>query len=402
MNTRRRQITSVNWSKVDAALSSAAYPFSASGSEEPSKKDLVFPGAVLLVAQGGEVLYHSAVGCRSRVPELSPMHRDVVFDVGGLTKPLVTSTLAMQLIQRGQLELDKRLSHIFQTFGVHGKERMSVRHLLNHSSGYAANAPYYRQIANADKGGRAGIMNSRGAIEAIYNEIFRAKLENLPGKVSRYSDIGFILLGNALEVVSGMTFEKLVPKLFLKRFELPSTGYIDLSALRGRGLETINDIIAPTAECSWRGKLLSGEVLDDNAWAMGGVAAHAGLFTTASDIFQTVNALIESYHGRSEMFSPELVREFWAHKENYPKGSWALGWETCGAETKKQKSSGQYFSDSSVGHDSDTGCSLWIDPERELSVVLLTNAIHPSSDNKAIREFRPVIHDLVMESLGYV
>ncbi len=398
----KRKITSVNWSKVDAALAAAAVPFSPSGAEEPSKRDLVFPGAVLRVMQGGEVLYHSAVGCRSRVPEPSPMHKNVVFDVGALTRPLVASTLTMQLIQRGQLELDKRLSHIFQTFGVHGKERMTVRHLLNHTSGYAATAPYYRQIANADRSVRAGMMTSRGAVDAIYNEIFRAKLENLPGKVSRESDIGFILLGYALEVVSGTTFEKLIPKLLLKRFELPSTGFIELSSLRGRRLETVNDIIAPTAECPWRGKLMSGEVYDDNAWAMGGVSAHAGLFTTAEDIQQIASTLIECYHGRGQMLSPELVKEFWSRKESYPPGSWALGWNTAAVEEKKPNSCGQYFSSNSVGHDSATGCSLWIDPERELSVVLLSNAIHPHRDSKAIREFRPVLHDLVMESLGYV
>lgn len=401
MNTKRK-ITSVNWSKVDAALASAAVPYQASSSEEPSKRDLVFPGAVLRVMQGGELLYHSAVGCRSRVPEQTPMHKNVVFDLGALTRPLVASTLAMQLIQSGRLELDKRLSHIFQTFGVHGKERMCVRHLLNHTSGYATTAPYFRQIANADRSVRAGMMTSRGAVEAIYNEIFRAKLENLPGKVSRESDIGFILLGYVLEMVSGTTLEKLVPKLLLKSFGLPSTGFIELSTLRGRRLEAVNDIIAPTAECPWRGRLIAGEVYDDNAWAMGGVSAHAGLFSTAEDIQQIASTLIECYHGRGELLSPELVKEFWTRKESYPAGPFALAWQTAAATDKKVRSSGQYFSPSSVGQDSSTGCSLWIDPERELSVVLLSNAIHPHRESKAIKEFRPVLHDLVMESLGYV
>jgi CubicO group peptidase (beta-lactamase class C family) len=276
---------------------------------------------------------------------------------------------------------------------------MTVRHLLNHTSGYPATAAYYRQIANADRGDRSGMMTSRCAVESIYSEIFRAKLDNLPGKVTRYSDIGFILLGHALEVVSGMNLDKLFSKFLMKNVRVPSSGFVDIAVMRRRGLETVNEIIAPTAECPWRRKILCGEVHDDNAWAMGGVAAHAGLFTTATDIHTIASELINCYHGRSDTYSPDLVKEFWTRRESDPEGNWALGWETAGA---KKSSAGQYFSTSAVGHSSYTGCSLWIDPERELDVVLLSNRIHPSPDTNSIREFRPVIHDLVMESLGYV
>ena len=125
----------------------------------------------------------------------------MVFDVASLTKVLVPVTLTMKLIDGNQINLDRRISRIIQSFGTYGKERITIRHLLTHSSGYAATLPFYRQIARADGGDRAGVMTSRGAVEMIYNEIYRAKLENLPGKVAKYSDIGFILLGNAIELL---------------------------------------------------------------------------------------------------------------------------------------------------------------------------------------------------------
>ncbi|MCB0323877.1 MAG: beta-lactamase family protein [Bdellovibrionales bacterium] len=393
-----RTVKSLNWSRVSEALSAAAHQYVA-GAPVPPKKDLVFPGAVLTVSQGGELLFRSSVGCRSLLPEPSPMREDIVFDVASLTKPLVTTSLLMQLVDRGNLEVDRRMSRILQTFGTHGKERMTVRHLLAHCSGYPATSPYYRQIANADRGRRAGMMTSRGAVETIYNEILRAKIENLPGKVTKYSDIGFILLGHALEVLYGMPLEKLVVKYLLRPLKLQQSGYIELSNLRRRGLETVNEIIAPTAQCPWRGRVLCGEVHDDNAWAMGGVSAHAGLFTTATDVNALVNELLECYHGRGTFVSREVVREFWKRDETVPNSTWALGWDT---PSPKNSASGRYFSPQSVGHLSFTGCSIWVEPERELSVVLLSNRIHPSVDNNNIRDFRPLIHDLVLETLGYV
>ncbi|MFN8389762.1 MAG: serine hydrolase domain-containing protein [Bdellovibrionota bacterium] len=384
-----------DWTKVDDALRGAAASWP---EKHEGRRTVVFPGAVLLVGQGGEIKYHKAFGCRSLVPELTELKSDMVFDIASLTKVLVTTTLAMQLVQEDLLSLDWRLSRIFQTFGTHGKETMTVRHLLTHMSGYTGTSPYYKSIAKADNAGRSGVMTSRSAVEMVYNEIFRSKLENMPGKVTRYSDIGFILLGNAIEVVSGQHLDKLALKQVIRPLGLESTGYIDLSTMRRRGLEPVLDSIVPTARCPWRGRILCGEVHDDNAWAMGGVAAHAGIFSTATDVHRFARELIECYHGRGSLVEKDTVRKFWTVAGDDPHSTWALGWDT---PSKTGSSSGQFFSPGSVGHLGFTGCSLWIDPERELDVVLLTNRIHPSTENNAIREFRPVIHDLVMEALGY-
>ena len=388
----RKKESKGDWGKVDEALQKAAAPLS------DERRASVFPGASMVVSQGGEVLYRQTVGCRSLQPDRTVLKPDMVFDVASLTKVLVTVTLCMRLVEEDLLNLDWRLSRIFQTFGTHGKETMTVRHLLTHMSGYAATHPYYKYIAKADSSDRTGVMTSRSASEMIHNEIFRSKLENMPGKVTRYSDIGFMLLGHAIETITGQTLDKLAVKHVFKPLDLQSTGYIDLSSIKRKGLEPVLENIVPTARCPWRGRILCGEVHDDNAWAMGGIAPHSGIFSTADDIHKFGLEMLNCYLGRGSLVEQEIVRKFWTIAGDDPHSSWALGWDTPSAEGS---SSGKYFSSASIGHLAFTGCSLWIDPERELDVILLTNRIHPTPENNAIREFRPVIHDLVMHTLGY-
>ena len=388
----------MDWGKVTSALESAAV------SPNGSNARPVFPGASLLVSQGGEVRFKRTVGCRSLVPEVTPAVDGLIYDIASLTKVLVTTTLVMKLVEQGQLDLDRRLSRIFQTFGTHGKEAMTVKHLLTHTSGYPATAPFYKSIARSGSGTRTdgdergNALTSRGAKEIILNEIFRAKLDNLPGRVTRYSDIGFILLGAALEVITAMTLDKLATRDVFRPLQLHSTGYIDLTTVRRKGLEPVVDMIAPTARCPWRGRVLCGEVHDDNAWAMGGTAPHAGVFADVEDVHRFAAELLRCYKGEGTLIHRDVVREFWRRGEVDPQSSWALGWDT---PSPKASSAGKYFSASSVGHLAFTGCSLWIDPEREVIVVLLSNRIHPSVENESIRQFRPLIHDLIMETLGY-
>lgn len=385
-----KRILRPDWSRVDEVLSSAVHSLE-------NKDKFVTPGAVALVGERGRVLYHKAFGSRSIEPEVTPMKESLVFDVASLTKAVVTTTLIMRLVDRGQITIDRRLSHFFQTFGSHGKEKMCVRHLLAHSSGYPDHLPYYKQVEQADRAARAGLMSSREACDFVYNEIFRSRLENLPGKVTKYSDIGYILLGRVAEVAhGGKTIDRLAREEIFKPLGLSSTGYVDLMKLKRGGFEAVSDMIVPTNRCAWRGKLICGEVQDENAWAMGGVAGHAGVFSTAQDIHRFASEMIECYHGRSEYLSSEVLKSFWQKEEG--EGTWALGWDT---PSKTGSSAGQYFSEQAVGHLGYTGCSLWIEPELELSVVLLTNRVHPSTTNKQIKEFRPLFHDAVMESLGY-
>lgn len=389
----------LDWSRVFQAMEQVSVSPEGDGAKAAPKDKAVFPGAVLLVARSGEVVFHRAFGARSLIPEKSPMLETTVFDVASLTKAVVTTTLVMQLVDKGQLEVDRRLTRIFQTFGTFGKEQMTVRHLLAHCSGYPATTPFYKELATADKGERLGIMCSRGAVDFVCTEIFRARLENMPGRVCKYSDVGFILLGIAVEtLMGGKTLEKSAQAQIFQPLGMLDSGFIELAKIRRRGLEPVKDVIAPTAQCPWRGKLLWGEVHDDNAWAMGGVAGHAGLFSTAQDLHLFASEMIRCYHGRGTLVEKDTIRRFWQLDGTVPASTWALGWDT---PSKNASSSGRYLSTRSVGHLGYTGCSLWIDPERELELILLTNRVHPSTENNLIREFRPQIHDVVMETLGY-
>ena len=390
----------IDWSKVDAAMAGACVPVGQSHISESmfAKQKPAFPGAVLLVGHAGEVLYHKAFGSRSLLPAVTPLEKEMVYDVASLTKAIVTTTLAMMMVQEGQLDLDWRVSRIFQTFATHGKEQMTVRHLLSHMSGYPATAPFYKVIAKADSGSRTGVMTSRGAVEIIHNEIFRAKLDNLPGRVTKYSDIGFILLGHAIEHLSGSTLEKLAQRVIFNPLGMESSGFIDLTLVKRKGIEPNLDTIVPTAKCPWRNRVLCGEVHDDNAWAMGGVAPHAGVFSTALDVHRFATEMLRCWKGEDGLIEKDVMKLFWTKAGLDPESSWALGWDT---PSKEGSSAGKYFSSTAVGHLAFTGCSMWLDPERELDVILLSNRIHPSPDNQTIREFRPLIHDLVMEALGH-
>lgn len=388
----------MSWAVVREALKNAVVPETTQSFSGSLPADKVAPGAVLLVGRDGEIVFHEAFGCSSLLPKVSAVSPDTVYDVASLTKAVISTTLIMQAVERGKLELDRKVSSIVQGFGTLGKDRITVRHLLAHCSGYPAHKTFYRELYQAEAGGRTGLMQSRGAIELVRNEIFRSALEHMPGKVTNYSDVGFLLLGAVIEsIYGGQTLDKLTIDKIVAPLKLSNLGFIDLKLLKRRGLEPVTEMIAPTAQCPWRKKILCGEVHDDNAWAMGGVAAHAGIFSNARDLHSFAATMLRCYHGEDSFVDSQVVKEFWTKDTTVAESSWALGWDTPSATGS---SAGKYFSKSSVGHLGFTGCSMWLDPERNIDVILLTNRIHPSPEANGIKAFRPKLHDLVMEALG--
>lgn len=357
----------------------------------------VFPGAVLLVRQGTRVFYHRAFGHRSIDPEVTPMREDTIFDVASLTKPLATTIAVMLLVREGKIRLDDRVTRLFHNFGVYGKTHVTFRSLLNHSSGLPAWKPYFKKVQQTQKSqGKVNFVASPVAKSFVYQEIHREQPEYPTGSKAVYSDLGFMLLGEAVEEISRQSLDRFCAERIFKPLRLRNTAFVDLSLLRRRGLEPVSEMIAPTERCGWRKKVLCGEVHDDNAWAMGGVAGHAGLFSSAKDIDTMMHCLKECYFGRADLVPQRIVREFWTRDASVPGSTWGLGWDTPSASGS---SSGTTFSASSVGHLGYTGTSIWYDPERDLLVVLLTNRVHPDRGNEAIREFRPLIHDLVAEAV---
>jgi CubicO group peptidase (beta-lactamase class C family) len=213
------------------------------------------------------------------------------------------------------------------------------------------------------------------------------------GTRSLYSDLGFMLLGFIIEHSSGQSLNA-----FFQDHILASLGGVNLEFVFQERLHEFLERmtkqgggIAPTELDPWRGRLLRGEVHDENAAALGGEAGHAGLFGTVAAVLAITGIWIQAYHGRTSLLAQDLVREFTRRQNQAGSSSWALGWDTPSVPS----SAGRYFSARSFGHLGYTGTSIWIDPEQELEVVLLSNRVHPTRKNEAIRDFRPMIHDLV-------
>jgi CubicO group peptidase (beta-lactamase class C family) len=213
------------------------------------------------------------------------------------------------------------------------------------------------------------------------------------GEKGLYSDLGFMLLGFVIERLSGMSLDRFVRERIYQPLAAHPLSFLPGGdALPSSARASFKDI-APTEEDSWRGRLLCGEVHDENAAALGGVAGHAGLFGTADAILAVTGAWLQAYHRRPALLDSALVREFTMRQDAVPGSTWALGWDTPSAPS----SSGRYLSGASFGHLGYTGTSIWIDPVHNLEVVLLSNRVHPSRKNDKIRAFRPVIHDLVYQ-----
>lgn len=357
----------------------------------------VIPGATLIVRHGADIAYQGAFGFRQREPETAPMKLDTVFDLASLTKPLATTIAAMLLVSEGKLRLDERMTRFFPNFGVHGKAAVTFRHLLAHCSGLAAWRPFYQRVAEIERGGRVNFLGSRGAREFVYEEIHREKPEATAGARAIYSDLNFMLLGETIEQIGGSPLDRFCADRIFRPLGLRATGFIDLALARLRRLEPAPEMFAPTAHCPLRRRMLFGEVDDENAWAMGGVAGHAGAFAPVAEVDRIAAELITAWAGHSQFLPQKIVREFWTRDGTVRDSTWALGWDSPSPE---YSSSGRHFSPAAVGHLGFTGTSIWIEPEAEISIALLTNRVHPRRDNQAIREFRPKIHDLIMEALG--
>ncbi len=356
----------------------------------------VFPGATVVVRKGGDIVFDGAFGYRTLLPEPSRMNIETIFDLSSLTKVLATSIAVMMLTRDAKLRLNDRVTRVFPNFGVHGKGGVIFRNLLAHCSGLAAWRPFYKRIAEIERAGRVNFMSSSGAKAWTYEEIHREKPEVVPGTKAIYSDLNFILLGEAIEQAAGAPLNRFCRDQIYRPLGLTATGFVDIALARTTRMEPVPEMFAATENCPSRKRLLIGEVDDENAFAMGGVSGHAGLFAPVRDVDKIAAELIACYKNRSTLVPRHTIQEFWTRDPTVPGSTWALGWDT---PSLKNSSSGHHFPPAAVGHLGFTGTSIWIDPEREISISLMTNRVHPSRDRQTIREFRPKIHDLIMETI---
>ncbi len=346
----------------------------------------VFPGAVLLAAREDEIRFHEGVGFASVMPKKIRMSRGTLFDTASLTKPAATTAAVMRLVDRGVLRLEDPVRGFIPEFSGGERDRVTIRHLLNHSSGLRAWAPIYREAASMKRGLHGPALRRR-----VIELISRRRLVYSPGTRSLYSDLGFILLGDLVERACGLSLDRFCRREIFTPLGMENTFFVRKGRKRaGR--------FAATERSRTRGRILRGEVHDENAAFMGGVAGHAGLFSTASDLFTFSRMILNGLAGRPGLISKKTLEEFLT-RQGTPGSSWALGWDTPSGSPRSPSSSGRFFSKRSFGHLGYTGTSLWIDPDRALTVVLLTNRVHPTSRNVRIRPFRPYLHDRVCEEL---
>lgn len=357
----------------------------------------VFPGVVVLVGQGDSVLYRRAAGWRSLEPTRTPTSEDMIYDIASLTKPLATTVALMLLVKERKLRLDDRVSRFFPNFGAYGKQMMTFRQVLAHSSGFAAWRPYYKEIAQREaKEGRISFLGTRSAREYVYTQLLREQLESPPGQKTIYSDLGFMLLGALVEEISGLEFDQYCREKIFHPLALHDTSFINLEKKRRLGARPREERYAPTERCPWRKRILCAEVHDDNAYAMGGIAGHAGLFSTIDDVHRLVSCLTACHRGERSFVPSALLQEFWTRDGRVTDSTWALGWDT---PSLHNSSAGKFFSSQSVGHLGFTGASLWIDLQNQVHVIVLSNRVHPRRDNEQIKTFRPALHDAVMQAV---
>jgi CubicO group peptidase (beta-lactamase class C family) len=343
-----------------------------------------FPGAVLVVGYQGQLLYEMAVGAAALIPTERQMTADTMFDLASLTKSIATATALMLLVERGQVSLDEPLGSYLLAFGDARKATSpTLRQLLSHCAGLPAWRAYYRDIPPH--------WPQPERRDAVYRAVHGEPLLTCPEQAVRYSDVGFILLGEVVESVSGSPLDAFCTKAIFAPLHLPGMRFYHPKRPSPSAIS-----FASTEACPWRGRVLNGEVHDENAWIMGGAAGHAGLFATADAVWQFAQGLLDGWHGRPWLVSPVTLHTF-LQRQNLPNGStWALGWDT---PTPGQSSAGRYFSPTAIGHLGFTGTSVWIDLLRQVIVVLLTNRVHPSRQRDGIRAFRPAIHNAVMQAL---
>lgn len=354
----------------------------------------VFPGAVLRVLSDSQVVFDYATGFSSLFPVRRKITPKTVFDVASLTKVIVTTSAVMLLVQDKKLNLDEGLSAYMTEIDSEDKKYISIRQLLSHSAGFNAWKPVFQEIENEEKRTGVRVFETPNASDFFLKNILNDPLAYKPGTRAVYSDLGFILLGFIIENVTGEPLDEFVSKNIFQPLGMKKSFFIRDFEKRKK----FNRIsIAATEKCLWRKKVIIGEVHDENAWALGGVAGHAGLFSDSGDIAIFAKEIIKSYYGGGMLFQKKVARDFFK-KQDVPSSTFALGWDT---PTIGSSSSGRYFSNQSIGHTGFTGVSLWIDLRRRVAVILLTNRIHPDRSNSKIKEFRPLIHDAVMEALGY-
>jgi CubicO group peptidase (beta-lactamase class C family) len=343
-----------------------------------------FPGAAFGVLHHAERLAIESMGGFTYQPDSPRVRPDTIFDMASVSKAMATTSMAMLLWERGQMDLDEPVARRLPEFVYPSSEAESLavlrqkvtpRMLLAHCSGLPAYAPLYKECRTASE---------------LLEACLQLPLETVPATHAVYSDIGFILLGHLLERIAGERLDSFCRREVFTPLGMASTLYCPPSDLKPS--------IPPTADAeNFRHRALQGEVHDGNCWMLGGVSGHAGLFSNVADTLCLADCLLR--RGRN-ILHPETVSKFTTRQHMPPSSGWAMGWDT----PTSPSSSGTLFSAHSVGHLGYTGTSLWVDFDKQVAIVLLTNRTYPghgAAASETIKRIRPQFHDAMMRELGW-
>ena len=343
------------------------------GIVERAIRDSAFPAAQLAVLRDGILVYDKAFGTYTYDPSSRPIDNSSIFDLASVSKVIGTTSAVMKLYDEGRLGLDDLVGQYLPQFTQGLKSAITIRHLITHRSGFPPFRRFFLMCSTAEE-----------ALDSVY----ATELVAAPGDTTIYSDIGMITMGKIIEKITGMSLSEFVNKEFFDPLGMKSTMYNPPS--------TLFDRVAPTEiDTLWRKALVRGQVHDENAALLGGVAGHAGLFSTASDLAIYMQMLLnKGVYGGIRFLKESTVEEFTRkHVEGQDR---FLGWDM---KSPTGSSAGTLFSPSSFGHTGFTGTCIWTDPERKISVVFLTNRVHPTRANLKVSRVRPAVHDAVIRAL---
>ncbi|MDA3971623.1 MAG: serine hydrolase [Desulfobulbaceae bacterium] len=344
---------------------------------EDGLRDTVFPGCAVGICTGNSLFSH-VYGYTSDEKK-EKITKNTLFDLASLTKPLATTLACLMLIKEGKINYNTTLESLLGCSVPDDKKNINLAQLLSHSSGFAAHYDFYKNLEKYPLEKRKNI---------LLKDILHRPLSYLPGSKTLYSDVGFILLFFMLEFQTKVSFETFVHDYIVEPMHIQDVCYNP----KEKGYSNF----ASTENCPWRNKVMAGEVHDQNTWILGGVSGQAGLFGTIDSVLAMVVYIKDVFQGRKNhpYIDRELLQEAFL-KRGGPESSWGLGFDT---PSQPGSSAGRYISTQSCGHLGFTGTSFWIDFDRDIAVVLLTNRINPTVDNMKLRDFRPLFHDIVFES----
>ncbi|MCU0599187.1 MAG: serine hydrolase [Desulfobacterales bacterium] len=337
----------------------------------------IFPGGALLFSKAGRVLFNEVYGYSNMFEGRFVAH-DTLFDLASLTKPIATAMAVLTLIKQGRIKLEQTLGKTIGQFRNTSKAHIRISHLLCHNSGLPAYQPFFKEIGQVPPQDRK---------PALRNLLIQEPLASGIGSSTVYSDIGFMILEWVIETIAAAPLDQFLYQSVYDPLEITDLLYMKT------GADLPKKEFAATEMCPWRHRLIQGEVHDENAYVMGGVAGHAGLFGTARSVHQLLSLLLAVFTGEKHhpLFQQDLVRLFLTPASDAKR---ALGFDT---PSETGSSCGKLFNkDRTVGHLGFTGTSFWMDLNQAIIIILLTNRIHPTRFNEGIKTFRPMIHDAVM------